>query len=369
MPIPATNSTAESAPPTTSPGQPQVSVSTGHGSQSLGIGAIAGIVVALVGITLICGAVIFYCRPSRRRRRKSVEAPAYIITPKDAFEVQGSHFSNTTAKDKIVDIIQEEKDSPMTPPDERSGYELDAGRALPSELGSPIPELPSPGHEPPTFELASPETVPRRIAPDPSPIAPSITAIRSSYRNEWNQSGTPSPESEFTSAPSPDSAAASPSIKRISRRPTYPRQDSLGAEPVLSSAARPATRPAANPVQPRGDSMYFESGRTPDAMQSSPLPNRTGSSNFGQWSGTSTGRSMHGRVQSKDSIDSFDTRLEHGSPSGTYSGTPRVQASPSPLQEYHSHEELRSAMSSPELGSEKSGLMSPPPLLKRFEDS
>ena len=377
IPILSTNSTTTDSTSTPAPKQPQVSVSTGHGSQSIGTGAIAGIVVGIVLIALVCGALVFYCRPSRRRRKGSVEVPAYPTSPRNAAEVEGSHFTNALGE-KFIDITQVETDCPMTPPDEiddralfppgreaASKYELSAEVISPSELESPNPDLPSPCNEFPTSELAAQGTAQRRSglsSLDREPMRSRITASRlSSSMTEWASSGKPSPESDLISPASPMSGLERPVPIH---RPGYQRMDSSEAESASSSMPR---RPVPRPHQ-RTDSFESESGRTGDGMPSSPLHNRADSSSSGPWRMLGR-RSIHGRLGSKDSIDSMGARMEQASLSGTYYGPSRAQASPSPLLESANYEEARSAMSSPDMSSDRSALISPGPISKTFENS
>ncbi len=338
------NSTAtDSASPTVMPKQPLVSVSTGHSSQSIGTGAIAGIVVAIVLITLICGALVFFCRPSKRRRRDSTEVPAH--------ELENPDFMT----EKDINVTAVEINGPMTPPDEMdatamfectSKHEL-AAESMCTELESPSPcrpELPSLGHELPTPELASQGTEHRRSgvsSPDPSPIRSRIaSAVLHSPATGWAQSGEPSPESDLISigspGPEPTWLGGGMLSRRLSQRPPFQRMDSFEAVSA-----------------------------TPTRMRS--VHGRTDSSNSGPMAQTPTRASLHGRFGSEDPVGSWDT--ESAGPSGAYYGHSRAQATLSPLLHSSSHEEARSAMSSPEAGSVRSGLTSPPPFNTMFEES
>lgn len=374
LPILSMNSTTtDSTSPVTGPKQPQVSVSTSHGSQAIGTGAIAGIVIAIVLVTLICGALVFYCRPSRRRRKHSVEMSA---TPRNMPELADPQFSDTMADKKFVDITTQETDSPMTPAVEVEGFGLPAPRdrgnhelgGVPrSELESPKPyerlELPSSNEMP---ELASQKLVQRRsgtASPDSGPIRSRITsAILQSPTTDWVPSGEPSPEAELASAASPGPEPSWKDSRMESRmRPSYHRMDSSEAE-----SASTHRRPAPSPVQGRTGSLGSEAV-TPLGH----FHGRTDSSSSGPWARTQVRRSAHGRLRSQDSNESWGTRMESAEPgpSGAYFGASRAHAMPSQLPPSPGHEEARSGMSSPEVESIRSGLMSPGPFYTQFEDS
>ena len=368
LPILSTNGiTTDNTSPTTGSKQPQVSISTGNGSHSIGTGAIAGIVVAIVLITLICGALVFYCRPSRRRQKsmESVEVHGNSAFPKNAQEMEDHQFPDTMAEKKYVDVTTQETTTPMTPLAEADGRQLGASPsrdhelggdpiALRSELESPPPferpELPSPDPELRTPELAAQKRFSVASSLGKRHNKPRInSAILSSPVTEWAPSGQPSPESEIVSAASPGPQSPFGGIRA---RPSYPRQDSFEA----GSASQRRSRPEPSPLQQRNGSLESEAGL-------GPIHGRTNSSSSGQWG---RGRpSVHERFGSQDSNDSWETRMDVGP---AYYGTSRAQATPSPLLESQAREEARSAMSSPETGSVRSALISPE-LPKTFEDS
>ena len=377
LPILATNgTTTDTTSPTTGSKQPQVSVSTGNGSHSIGTGAIAGIVVAIVLITLICGALVFYCRPSKRRRKNSmntIEVHGNSVFPKNALEMEDPQFSDTTAEKKYVDITTQETTSPMTPLAEADsgqlgtstsrGYEL-GGDSLPprSELESPSAcersELPSPEHELTTPELAAQKRVSGASLLDKGPISSRInSASLSSPATEWTSSGQPSPESEIVSAASPG-----PQLQfgESRLRPSYTRMDSSEAETASPARRRPAPSPVQrSPVQRRNNSLDSEAALAP-------IHGRTDSSSSSQFGRLPRRRTVHERFGSQDSNNSWEARMEMAGPG--YYGIPRAQAMPSPLLESQGHEEPRSAMSSPGIGSDRSALRSPEPLTT-YEDS
>ena len=283
----------------------------------------------------------------------------------EIIEVLGDHAYPEKKTENITTI---ETTDPMTPLAEADGRELGASLSRDHELGgdSPPPrseleglkpcersELPSPERELTTPELAAQKRVSGASSLDKGRMRSRIaSASLSSPVIGWAPSGQPSPESEIVSAasPGPQSPFGEPRM-----RPSYPRMDSSEAE----STPWARRRPAPSPVQRRNDSLESEAGLTP-------VHGRTNSSSSGQWGQVQPRRSVHERVGSQDSNDSWETRMETAGPA--YYGTSRAQATPSPLLESHGHEEARSAMSSPGVGSDRSALKSPEPF-KTFEDS
>ncbi len=344
IPILSTNSTTTGSSSTTGTKQPQVAVSTGHNSQSIGAGAIAGIVIAIVLVTLTCGALVFYCRPSRRRRKTAADSPF----PRHALELDTPYYTEK----KDVNVTAVETDYPMTPPDEIDGtaaelkHELDAEPIPRTELESPplleAHELPSPGLEPRATELASQGRGQRRLgtlSPDPSPIKSRMSTASSSTPTGWTTSGNPSPEEVGpVSVPSPGAGPTRTGGGTSLRRPTYQRMVTYEAESATLTQLREVHR-------------------------------RSDSSSSGPSVSTPTQRFSHGRFGSEDSADSWEKRMELASPLGSYHGPSRAHATSSPLLPSTSHDEARSTMSSPAGGSVRSGLMSPPPFTTEFEKS
>ena len=378
LPILSTNgTTTDSTSSTAGPKQPQVSVSTGNSPQAIGTGAIAGIVIAIVLVTLICGALVFYCRPSRRRRKHSIEMLASPPYPKNMPELADPRFPDTMADKKFVDVTTQETDNPMTPAVEVEGFGLPAqmdrgnhelGGVPRSELDSPEPderlELPSPDEMP---ELVSQKRGQRRsgiVSPDPDQIRSRIaSAISQSPGTEWSPSGEPSPEAEHVSAalPGPEPFWKDSTIgSRM--RPPYHRMDSSEAESA-SSARR---RPVPSPVQERTGSLGSEAGAPLGAFHGRP-----NSSSSGQWARMQAPRFAHGRLRSQGSNESWETRMEGGEPgpSGAHYGASRAHVMPYQLPPSPGHEEARSAMSTPEVGSTRSALISPGPCHTTFEES
>ena len=279
-----------------------------------------------------------------------------------------SHFHDIMTDKKFPNVGTQETDCPMTPPAEVQGSNPLASVEL--ELGgTPIPgrpELESP--KPWTPELASQKTEQRRLgmsSPDPSPIRSRIpSTVMPSPVTAWAASGEPSPEAELGSATSTNPEMGWTESRQ---RPSFPRMDSSEAE----SAALPRRRPLPLSIQQQTGSLDSDSGWSRAGMPPVSVFRRTDSSSSGPWAHAPGRISVHGKLGSDALGTSWDTKMGMGmaGPSGAYYGASRAQATPSPLLPSTGHEEARSAMSSPEIGSDLSGLISPELSHRRFEDS
>lgn len=410
---------------------PPITTVTPHHSHSLGTGAIAGIAVAIVLLVMIAGGIGVWLRIKRNRDRKrraenTPELAAHPPLPHDTAELAGerngqlsgssndkkgprssieevSDEKQTQIDQREIDIMnngihgnpiemsgpdvitRSELPSPEPGPNPFAPHELSTPEAelMRSELSTPEPaEMPSPGMI--SVEMSSPDiggtaageqspplgAIPSPLSSPDSAYARNRTLSRrpvhgsmdsSESEGGWTRDGTAPTPTRQASHSRPYTAEPSetrygwprdrvPSSGSSHQRPLHTRADSTDSESPFPSATIRSVRHL--PPQTRFDSSDSESFPT--------LPQRRPS--------LPAGRPPHRRLDSKDSSETFETRLELSPPGSPFvPPTARVardrpiEALPS-LASQSSHETLMS----PTAASTRSGLRSPEPWKRRL---
>lgn len=250
------------------------------------------------------------------------------MTP-SADEIDGrERFAASTG---ILELSAGSQRSELPSPEPVLRSELDS-----SEPGQLRPELSTSRSVRPTSVASSPNGRINRpgmvLREVPSPV------------NGFVSSGEPSPEIELPGSglPPPEPIQAREGIPF--RRPVYERANSSYSEATWQGDRGLGLRPAHHRIDSLDSEAWPE--RRP------PMPMRR--------------PSHHGRLASFESSETMETRLERGSGASTLFSS---LAHPSPSLPPVDHEAARSAMSSPEIGSVHSELLSPKSFDSAFDES
>ena len=208
------NGTADTTSSTGSNGGSTIAKTTGHSSHGFPVGAIAGIVVAVILIAFVSG--VFTAKSLKKKhhpRSKSMtdnaeELPAYPHYPHGKAEADGAHFSKDIP-DKKQPVV-DEYSVPASP-----GIELQAS----NRYFAQTPELPGS----PLFHLA------RSEAPSPEPSA-GLTEMPSHERHAYELWATregitsemPSPELRSTGSTPIRNGSPSPDLPSALSSPGFP---------------------------------------------------------------------------------------------------------------------------------------------------
>lgn len=369
VPIQHVETQTTSASPTASPTStgsstlPPITMTTSHPSHSLGTPAIAGIVVGIVfSVMIVCGIGVWLIRKRKRepKRQNSRDSNTAELAGSQPFKAELDNEGSRQINDQkgprtSMEEVSEEKQTQM---DQREINIMDNGiHGNPLEMSGPeVPrsELPSPdpfiGHELSSneaelmrselstpepgcaAEMPSPDMVPAEM---PSPEIGAPAAGEGSPSPGVSPSPLPSPHLEHPSRPILSRRPVPSSMESSRQRLQLTRRDSTDSESPYPSATMRSIRPT--PAHMRGDSS--------DSEALTLLPRN------------SLSRPTHHRLDSKDSSDTFETRLEQSSPGSRLARDRPTEGMPS-LANQSSQE----ALVSPSAASLRSGLRSPEPL-------
>lgn len=397
-------------------------------SHSLATPAIAGIAIAIV-IILSVGALIVWLKFKRKRSHKDVpELPTYPPGPSGKAELSDgtTHQPGPSNEKKVprisVDEVRDEKMQAQIDHDEiqimdslgnysghgvpveiggsepsrpelegqiRVIHELQDGELMRSELSTPEPpwraEMPSP--EMVSTEMPSPE-IGGLIVGEPSPQLDSGPSPLSSPDSLWSRNRSfsrrpnhgrvdssdseggwtphrmhsapthrPNAPSRINSNESSDSQQpdwarnGNPSSASSRQRPARARFDTSDSETIVPRTTLTSVRPA----HTRADSSDLEAfGQNVPQRQRSQQQSRP----------------AHHRLDSKDSAETFEARLEMSA-----SGSPYFPYTPRPGMDRHveampsmGFESSQEALMSPGVKSTRSGLRSPEPLEREVKE-
>jgi len=213
---------------------------TDHSSHGFPVGAIAGIVVAVILIAFVSGFFAArHCMRTRKRKNSMVynseELPADPRYPHDKAEADGSRSLDDIPDKKLPYVTT--YSVPGSP-----GFELGGSSSYmpPMELpGSPPPPSPLPHSPPSRSEAPSPEPYFRLAEmPSPEPSAHELWSTREGITPEM-----PSPELRSTimttTTPSPDLPSALSSPGPVWSRPRMFRRSAVDRLSTSSSSSRP----------------------------------------------------------------------------------------------------------------------------------
>ena len=322
------------------PTLPPITKITYTKSHSLPTAAKAGIAIAVIVLALLGVGLAWHFgykkRKSHRHRRgnsgNSAELASDPTVPRDAAELEnhntplsGKKGANVTVDEKYQDGIYQDEVQLMDQGCHGPAIELRGDKNSRPELPSPEPYQ--------RFELPSSEPVLRSELSTPEPGWP---AEMPSPDMGGTTVGEPSPP--LDAMPSPLSSPSSLWTGRsLQRRPTHIRMDSSEAE----SWPRTATSVRSRPSLRRSRMISSESNTAPPT------------------SDVSANRPSHQRLDSADSISTFETRMEMPSASPFFTAGPPYERSvpevlavaprsSSPAQASSAMELTRSALTSPE---------------------
>ncbi|KAL6717385.1 hypothetical protein ACLMJK_005300 [Lecanora helva] len=274
------------------------------GSHGIGVGAIAGIAVAILVIASLCaGFFIFKClrRRNRDKLNKNIDdeagATAIKIVPESEQDLKEDFSKGLEVKKPIAPTVSVKEDpGPMTPPSEVDGSYFFT-RNEKEQPPSKTFELPgSPDSPPNRSELSTPEPWQRELDAE---------VIRSEL-------STPDPCYSQTELPSPDPSQELGFSASSSGQPSPPL-----AENRRFSLHPPAESAFNRPLSERMDSSESEAGFTRDGMSRPRTPFYRRYQSDDSLKSPSQSRPLSSRMDSSDSEAWVQTnRIDESSESG-----------------------------------------------------